>query len=58
VSKTCGRRGWLWRRRPRFGSSPFGDIVVFAKYGGTEIELDGEEYVILSERDLLAVVEK
>jgi len=35
-----------------------GDIVVFAKYGGTEIELDGEEYVILSERDLLAVVEK
>ncbi len=35
-----------------------GDIVVFAKYGGTEIELDGEEYVILSERDLLAVIEK
>lgn len=32
-----------------------GDIVVFAKYGGTEIEVDGEEYVILSERDLLAV---
>ena len=31
-----------------------GDIVVFAKYGGTEIEIDGEEYVILSERDLLA----
>ncbi|WP_456448086.1 co-chaperone GroES [Deinococcota bacterium DY0809b] len=35
-----------------------GDIVVFAKYGGTEIEIDGEEYIILSERDLLAVVEK
>jgi len=35
-----------------------GDIVVYAKYGGTEIELGGEEYVILSERDLLAVVEK
>ncbi len=35
-----------------------GDVVVFAKYGGTEIELDGEEYVILSERDLLAVIEK
>jgi chaperonin GroES len=33
-----------------------GDIVVFAKYGGTEIEIDGEEYVILSERDLLAVL--
>lgn len=33
-----------------------GDIVVFAKYGGTEIEIDGEEYVILSELDLLAVL--
>jgi chaperonin GroES len=33
-----------------------GDIVVFAKYGGTEIEIDGEEYIILSERDLLAVL--
>ena len=34
-----------------------GDIVVFAKYGGTEIEIDGEEYVILSERDLRAVLQ-
>ncbi|GAA5334009.1 MULTISPECIES: co-chaperone GroES [Thermus] len=34
-----------------------GDIVVFAKYGGTEVEIDGEEYVILSERDLLAVLQ-
>ena len=34
-----------------------GDIVVFAKYGGTEIEIDGEEYVILSERDLLAALQ-
>ena len=34
-----------------------GDIVVFAKYGGTEIEIDGEEYVILSERDLHAVLQ-
>jgi chaperonin GroES len=33
-----------------------GDIVVFAKYGGTEIEIDGKEYIILSERDLLAVM--
>ncbi|WP_027881531.1 co-chaperone GroES [Meiothermus rufus] len=33
-----------------------GDTVVFAKYGGTEIEIDGEEYIILSERDLLAVL--
>jgi chaperonin GroES len=33
-----------------------GDTVIFAKYGGTEIEIDGEEYIILSERDLLAVL--
>ena len=35
-----------------------GDVVVFAKYGGTEIEIEGTEYIILSERDLLAVIEK
>ena len=34
-----------------------GDIVVFAKYDGTEMEIDGEVYVILSERDLLAVLQ-
>lgn len=33
-----------------------GDTVLFAKYGGTEVEIDGEEYIILSERDLLAVL--
>ena len=35
-----------------------GDEVVFAKYSGTEVKLDGKEYLILSERDILAVVEK
>jgi chaperonin GroES len=35
-----------------------GDTVVFAKYGGTEIDLDGKELMILSERDIHAVVEK
>jgi chaperonin GroES len=34
-----------------------GDIVVYSKYGGTEIKLDGQEYLILSARDILAVVE-
>lgn len=33
-----------------------GDRVVYSKYGGTELKLDGEEYVILSERDILAVL--
>ncbi|GAB3942309.1 co-chaperone GroES [Corynebacterium tapiri] len=35
-----------------------GDTVVFSKYGGTELKYDGQEYLLLSARDLLAVVEK
>ncbi|MBA7608940.1 10 kDa chaperonin [subsurface metagenome] len=31
-----------------------GDIVVYAKYGGTEIKIDDEEYMILREGDILA----
>ncbi|MFC4452239.1 co-chaperone GroES [Deinococcus sonorensis] len=34
-----------------------GDTVYFAKYGGTEVSLDGKNYSILSERDILAIVE-
>lgn len=34
-----------------------GDKVIYAKYGGTEVKYQGEEYIILSARDLLAVVE-
>lgn len=33
-----------------------GDRVIFAKYAGTEIKIDGEEYLIMSERDIMAVV--
>ena len=32
-----------------------GDVIVYAKYGGTEIKLQGTEYMILQERDILAV---
>ena len=35
-----------------------GDTVLFAKYGGTEIKLGGEEHLILREDDILCVVEK
>jgi chaperonin GroES len=31
-----------------------GDIVIYAKYGGTEIKIDEEEYMILRESDILA----
>lgn len=34
-----------------------GDRVLFGKYSGTEVKVDGEEYLILSERDILAIVE-
>ncbi len=33
-----------------------GDTVYFAKYGGTEVSIDGTDYTILSERDILAVL--
>jgi chaperonin GroES len=35
-----------------------GDKVLFAKWGGTEVKLDGEEHLILREDDILAVIEK
>ncbi len=35
-----------------------GDRIIFSKYSGTEIKLDGEKFVIFSERDVLAVIEK
>jgi chaperonin GroES len=33
-----------------------GDKVLFAKYSGTEVKIEGVEYLILAERDLLAVI--
>ena len=35
-----------------------GDVVLYSKYGGTEVKYDGEDYLILSARDILAIVEK
>jgi chaperonin GroES len=35
-----------------------GDVVLYSKYGGTEVKYGGEEYLILSARDILAVVAK
>ncbi|HFB67986.1 MAG TPA: co-chaperone GroES [Calditrichae bacterium] len=35
-----------------------GDVVIYSKYAGTEIEIDGQEYLILREGDVLAVIEK
>ncbi len=35
-----------------------GDSVIYSKYGGTEVKVEGEEYLILSARDVLAVIDK
>ena len=33
-----------------------GDLVFYSKYGGTEVKVEGEEYLVLSARDVLAVL--
>lgn len=35
-----------------------GDRVIFSKYGGTELKYDGKEYLVLSARDVLAIIER
>ena len=35
-----------------------GDTVIYSKYGGTEVKVESDEYLILSARDVLAVVKK
>lgn len=35
-----------------------GDVVLFAKWGGTEVKVNGEELIVMKESDILAVVEK
>lgn len=34
-----------------------GDVVLFTSYAGTEVKIDGKEYLIMSESDILAVIE-
>ncbi|MEY2822643.1 MAG: co-chaperone GroES [Actinobacteria bacterium] len=35
-----------------------GDVVLYSKYGGTEVKSGGEEYLVLSARDILAIITK
>lgn len=35
-----------------------GDFVLFSKYGGTDVKLDGEDYLIMREDDILGIIEK
>ena len=34
-----------------------GDRVVYGKFGGTDVKLDGEEYVIMSEKDIILILQ-
>lgn len=34
-----------------------GERVLFSSYGGTEVKIDGEEYLLMSEEDILAIIE-
>ena len=35
-----------------------GDIVLFSKYGGTDVKIEGDDYLIMREDDILGVIEK
>ena len=35
-----------------------GDVVLYSKYGGTEVKYNNDEYLVLSARDILAIIEK
>ena len=35
-----------------------GDMVIFSQYAGTEVKIEGEEYTIMGQKDILAKVEK
>jgi len=35
-----------------------GDKILFSKYGGTEVKIDGEEHLIMREDDILGIIEK
>ncbi|MEK7643362.1 MAG: co-chaperone GroES [Patescibacteria group bacterium] len=51
-----GKMSKLGEVRPM--SIKVGDRVLFAKYGPSEIKVDGKEYLIAREEDILAVIEK
>ena len=34
-----------------------GDVVIYSKYAGTEVKLDGQEYIVVRQNDIVAIVE-
>jgi len=58
ASKEKPQRGDVIAVGADFKGVKKGDKVIFAKYGGTEIKVDDEEYLVLGEDDVLAILEE
>lgn len=58
ASKEKPQQGEVIAVGPDFKGVKKGDKVIFAKYGGTEIKIKEDEYVMLGEDDVLAVLEE
>ncbi len=58
ASKEKPQRGDVIAVGADFKGVKKGDKVIFAKYGGTEIKIDDEEYLVLGEDDVLAILEE
>lgn len=57
ASKEKPQQGEVTAVGDEFKEVKIGDKVVFAKYGGTEIKLEGEDYLVLGEDDVLGIIE-
>ena len=57
VSKEKPQQGEVTAVGDEFKGVKIGDKVVFAKYGGTEIKIEGEDYLVLGEDDVLGIIE-
>jgi len=57
ASKEKPQQGEVTAVGDEFKGVKIGDKVIFAKYGGTEIKLEGEDYLVLGEDDVLGIIE-
>ena len=57
ASKEKPQQGEVIAVGPDFKELKKGDRVIFAKYGGTEIKIEDDEYLVLGEDDVLAIIE-
>jgi len=58
ANKDKPQRGEVIAVGSDFKGVKMGDTVIFAKYGGTEIKVENEEYLVLAADDVLALAEK